>query len=131
MNNFGYARAASIEDAIAQAQSRPSQYIAGGTELLNWIRLGIAAPDQLVDLGASGASRDIKLSGNELVIGALATLNDVGEHELTHGPCGRVGRSVPESSLGSGTQSCDARRQCLAENALRLLSLRVAAAVGL
>ena len=83
MNNFGYARAASIEDAIAQAQARPSQYIAGGTELLNWIRLGIAAPDQLVDLGASGASREIKLSGNELTIGALATLNDVGEHELT------------------------------------------------
>ncbi len=83
MNNFGYTRAASIEDAITQAQSRPSQYIAGGTELLNWIRLGIAAPDQLVDLAASGASREIKRSGNELVIGALATLNEVGEHELT------------------------------------------------
>jgi xanthine dehydrogenase YagS FAD-binding subunit len=56
--------------------------IAGGTELLNWFRLGIAAADRVVDIGDLGELRGITEEGNELRIGALATLNEVGEHPL-------------------------------------------------
>jgi xanthine dehydrogenase YagS FAD-binding subunit len=82
MKNFEYVRAGSLQDAIESARPASSQYIAGGTELLNWMRLGIAAPDRIVDIGALGAQGEIRRSNSELIIGALATLNDIGEHAL-------------------------------------------------
>lgn len=82
MNNFDYVRVSSVQDAISQARSMDAQYIAGGTELLNWMRLRIVEPPRLVDIGFIGGQREIARSGDELVIGALATLNEVGESGL-------------------------------------------------
>jgi xanthine dehydrogenase YagS FAD-binding subunit len=82
MKNFEYVRAGSVQEAIESARPASSQYIAGGTELLNWMRLGIAAPDRVVDIGALSAQRDIQRRNSELVVGALATLNEIGEHPL-------------------------------------------------
>ena len=55
--------------------------IAGGTELLNWFRLGIAAPSRVIDLGRIAGLNGIERRGDRLTIGALATLNQVGEHD--------------------------------------------------
>jgi xanthine dehydrogenase YagS FAD-binding subunit len=82
MNNFEYLRAASMQDAIKQSAAQDAQYIAGGTELLNWMRLQIVEPARLVDIGFVPEQAQIARSGSDLVIGALATLNDVGSHEL-------------------------------------------------
>jgi xanthine dehydrogenase YagS FAD-binding subunit len=56
--------------------------IAGGTELLNWFRLGIAAPSKVIDLGRIEGLDRIERQGHRLVIGALANLNQIGEHAL-------------------------------------------------
>jgi xanthine dehydrogenase YagS FAD-binding subunit len=82
MNTFEYMRAASMQDAITQAAAQDTQYIAGGTELLNWMRLRITEPVRLVDIGFVPDQAQITRSGAELIIGALATLNDVGAHDL-------------------------------------------------
>lgn len=81
MRDFAYLRpdraAAALEllgpDAVPMA---------GTTELLNWMRLGISAPATLVDITRLPGMDAIRRSGDELVIGALATLNEVGEHPL-------------------------------------------------
>src|SRR5262249_56196717 len=54
----------------------------GGTELLNGFRLGITAPSQVIDIGRLEDLRAIEHSGDRLTIGALATLNMIGEHAL-------------------------------------------------
>jgi xanthine dehydrogenase YagS FAD-binding subunit len=82
MNTFEYLRAASMQEAIKQAASPDAQYIAGGTELLNWMRLHIVEPARLVDIGFVPDQAQIARSGTDLFIGSLATLNDVGNHEL-------------------------------------------------
>jgi xanthine dehydrogenase YagS FAD-binding subunit len=82
MNNFEYVRAASMQNAIEQAAAQEARYIAGGTELLNWMRLGIVEPARLVDIGFVPDQAQITRAGGDLVIGALATLNDVGSHQL-------------------------------------------------
>jgi xanthine dehydrogenase YagS FAD-binding subunit len=82
MNTFEYLRAASMQDAIKQAAGPDAQYIAGGTELLNWMRLHIVEPARLVDIGFVPDQAQIARSGDDLIIGSLATLNDVGTHEL-------------------------------------------------
>jgi xanthine dehydrogenase YagS FAD-binding subunit len=82
MNDFGYARADSRSAAVAAIADDHAVVLAGGTELLNWVRLGIAAPERVVDIGGLDDLRGITRDGDALRIGALATLNDVGEHPL-------------------------------------------------
>lgn len=82
MRDFGYARAGTAEAAVQTLTGPQTAVIAGGTELLNWFRLGIAAADRVVDIGGLDELRGITRDGDELRIGALATLNEVGEHPL-------------------------------------------------
>jgi len=82
MRDFAYARAGTAEAAVGTLAAPRTAVIAGGTELLNWFRLGIAAADRVVDIGGLDELRGIARDGDELRIGALATLNEVGEHPL-------------------------------------------------
>jgi xanthine dehydrogenase YagS FAD-binding subunit len=88
MKDFAYARAVTAGSAVGalaagnEGGGATTAVIAGGTELLNWFRLGIAAADRVVDIGGLGELRGITGDGDELRIGALATLNEVGEHPL-------------------------------------------------
>jgi len=82
MRDFGYAQADTAGSAVRTLGDARTSVIAGGTELLNWFRLGIAAADRVVDIGGLDELRGIVRDGDELRIGALATLNEVGEHPL-------------------------------------------------
>ena len=82
MRDFAYARAGTAESAAGALAEPRTSVIAGGTELLNWFRLGIADADRVVDIGGLGELRGIAVDGDELRIGALATLNEIGEHPL-------------------------------------------------
>src|SRR5260370_5642763 len=81
MRDFAFARAADLAQAVA-ALAEGAVAIAGGTELLNWMRLGIADADAVVDIGRLAELRGIAVQGGVLRIGALATLNEIGESEL-------------------------------------------------
>jgi xanthine dehydrogenase YagS FAD-binding subunit len=81
MRDFAFARATTLTQAVA-ALADGAVAIAGGTELLNWMRLGIADADAVVDVGRLAELRGIAVQGDVLRIGALATLNEIGESEL-------------------------------------------------
>src|SRR4051812_33555620 len=81
MQNFSYKVAERVEDAFV-ADGSQTVAIAGGTELLNWFRLGIAAPERVIDIGRIAGLSSIERQGDDLRIGALATLNDVGASPL-------------------------------------------------
>jgi len=82
MRDFQYAAPESPELAIAALGDPEASVIAGGTELLNWMRLGIVRPAKLVDVGRISALDRIASADGHIEIGARATLNDVGEHPL-------------------------------------------------
>src|ERR1700743_546834 len=82
MRPFTYARAATLDDALRAASEPGTAVLAGGTELINWLRLGIAAPDPVLDItGIPALDRIEQLPGGGLRIGALARLNDVAADE--------------------------------------------------
>jgi xanthine dehydrogenase YagS FAD-binding subunit len=82
MKPFSYTRATSAVEAV-EAASRPGvALLAGGTELLNWMRIGVSEPRAVVDIGRLPLGGEIQLDGDVLHVGALATLNDVAAHEL-------------------------------------------------
>src|SRR5438045_9759384 len=81
MRNFDYAVANRVDEAFS-IDGGQTMAIAGGTELLNWFRLGIAAPDKIVDIGRIAGLEAIERSGARISIGALATLNQIGENAI-------------------------------------------------
>jgi len=80
MKDFGYARSIDVASTVTALSRGGAAVIAGGTELLNWFRLGISDDDSVIDIGDIGELRGISQYGDELFIGALATLNDVESH---------------------------------------------------
>ncbi len=82
MQSFSYARASTLPDVLAAGAQPETMFLAGGTELLNWMRLGIAAPERIVDIGRlEGLDRIEPLPDGGLRIGALVRLNDAAQHE--------------------------------------------------
>jgi xanthine dehydrogenase YagS FAD-binding subunit len=82
MQPFAYGHPADIAEALVEGGVKDSVFLAGGSELLNWLRLGIAQPARVIDIsrlnGLTGISR---LPEGGLRIGALTRLNDVALHE--------------------------------------------------
>jgi len=80
MQPFTYARARTLAEAVAALRQPQALAVAGGTELLNWMKEGIAAPHHVVDInGLAGLDR-IEVDGRGLRIGALARMSAVAGH---------------------------------------------------
>jgi carbon-monoxide dehydrogenase medium subunit len=74
MNAFGFHSPARVADAAALRQRHAdSTYIAGGQSLLGAMKLGLAAPSELIDLGNLPGLNIISVKGDVLRIGAMAS----------------------------------------------------------
>lgn len=80
MQSFAYERAATLAQAIGAAAEPDTAVIAGGTELLNWMKDGITAPRRLVDLNGLPGLDGVAIDDRGLRIGALARMSDLAEH---------------------------------------------------
>ena len=81
MQPFAYSRPSGVEDAMRAGAAPGAAYLAGGTELLNWMRLDIATPGSVIDVARlPGLEGMTSLSDGGLRIGGLTKLNDAAEH---------------------------------------------------
>ncbi len=76
MKPFAYHRAGSVHDAATAGAMAGSAFIAGGTNLLDLMKLEVMAPDTLVDINRLGMA-DIEADGEGLRIGALVRNSDL------------------------------------------------------
>jgi carbon-monoxide dehydrogenase medium subunit len=76
---FDYARADSVDSAISLLTQggEDAKIIAGGQSLVPLLRLRLAAPSVLVDVGRVDEMRGIRDAGDDIVIGAMTTHSDV------------------------------------------------------
>ncbi len=72
MYAFEYQRPAS-RDAAKAAVTGDSRYLAGGQSLIQAMRLRLSQSERLVDLGGVADLKGIKVDGNGVTIGAMAT----------------------------------------------------------
>jgi aerobic carbon-monoxide dehydrogenase medium subunit len=71
---FDYFRATSVDDARRLLKEHPgAKLLAGGHSLIPLLKLRLARPGAIIDIGRVGALRGIRLEGDMLRIGALAT----------------------------------------------------------
>jgi aerobic carbon-monoxide dehydrogenase medium subunit len=74
MNTFGFHRPATVQAAQSlRTQHGDANYIAGGQSLLGAMKLGLAAPSDLIDLAQVPGLAGITLEGQALRIGAMAS----------------------------------------------------------
>jgi xanthine dehydrogenase YagS FAD-binding subunit len=78
---FAFAEASTLGEALVLLAEPGAQAIAGGTELVNWLKEGIETPDRLVDLNRVPGLDGIDLGADGLRLGALARMSDVAERE--------------------------------------------------
>ena len=77
MKLFDYARADSPEAATAGAATPGAKFIAGGTNLLDLMKLQVETPDKLVDITRLDLGRIEELGDGGLTIGALVPNSDL------------------------------------------------------
>jgi xanthine dehydrogenase YagS FAD-binding subunit len=77
---FTYQRATDSQSVIAALAADPeAACIAGGTEILNWMKDGIATPRRLIDINELPLAQ-IEAGPRGLRLGALARMSDVAAH---------------------------------------------------
>ncbi len=83
--SFDYEAPGSVEEALqllASAGDREVKVLAGGQSLLPVMRLRMAAPELVVDLGRIRDLRGVRDEGDTIVIGAMTTHDDVTREPL-------------------------------------------------
>ena len=80
MYNFNYHRPQSLADAVKLAAKDEAKILAGGQTLLASMKLRLASPEQLVDLGGIADLAGVKKDGNSLMIGAMTRHADVAKN---------------------------------------------------
>lgn len=71
---FAFQQAASLADAArAAAGNAEAKIIAGGQSLLGAIKLGLAAPEALIDISGLADLKGLRIDGGKVHIGAMST----------------------------------------------------------
>jgi xanthine dehydrogenase YagS FAD-binding subunit len=83
MEAFTYSRATSVAQAVQTgAQSSPFRFVAGGTNLIDMMKLNVERPKVLVDINGLPLDQITATPNGGLIIGALARNSDVAHHPV-------------------------------------------------
>jgi xanthine dehydrogenase YagS FAD-binding subunit len=83
MRPFDYQRADDAAGAVAAVAARPgARFLAGGTNLVDHLKLGIAAPDLLVDVSGLPLDTVEERPDGRVRVGAMVRNSDLGAHPL-------------------------------------------------
>lgn len=74
MQPFTYHRATSLADALSRGAAPDAAFLAGGTTLVDLMRMGVMRPMTVVDLGGLDELRGIRLEAGGFRFGALAPM---------------------------------------------------------
>lgn len=122
-HEFEYRRPKTLMEATKYLSEHPGsvRVLAGGTDLVAWLRDDAIAPDLVVDIKEIPDLRDLKLEGNTIHIGSLVTFTELIESDLVkeHAPLlaemvetvaspGIRNRATIVGNICSAVPSCDA-----------------------
>ncbi|MBA1242481.1 FAD binding domain-containing protein [Pseudomonas japonica] len=82
MRTFQYTRADSPAQAIGRAPDANRAFLAGGTTLLDLVKLDVMQPTEVVDINRLALKQVERLSDGRLRIGALVTNSDLAHHPI-------------------------------------------------
>ncbi|GAA4895176.1 xanthine dehydrogenase family protein subunit M [Streptomyces coeruleoprunus] len=101
MKPFAYVRAHSVEEATAAHAGRPgARYLAGGTNLVDLMKLGVETPDLLVDISRLPLDDIQEQADGSLRVGATVRGTDLAAHPLVRARYAAVSRALLSGASG-------------------------------
>jgi xanthine dehydrogenase YagS FAD-binding subunit len=101
MRAFSYERVSSAQAAAAAVSNNPdAKFIAGGTNLLDLMKLEIETPSHLVDVNGLGLDKVEKTSDGGLRIGALVRNTDLAADDTVRRDYGVLARALLSGASG-------------------------------
>lgn len=101
MRPFGYVRAGSTAEALAAYAAGPrAQFLAGGTNLVDLMKLGAACPGVLVDIGRLPLDGVEETPEGGLLIGATVRNSDLAAHPLVRSRYRVLSRALLSGASG-------------------------------
>lgn len=99
---FDYHRATSVEDAVTTLADHPdAMFLAGGTNLVDHMKLGVAQPSLLVDVGHLFLLQDVDVRADgSLRIGADVRNADLAAHPVVRGSYPVLARALLSGASG-------------------------------
>ncbi len=94
--SFEYVRAESVEEAISLLATEDAKLLAGGHSLLPLMKLRLARPSLLVDIGRLSDLSYIREDGDSVAIGALTRHHDVANSDALRELCPIVSYTAGE-----------------------------------
>ncbi|MGH3341914.1 MAG: FAD binding domain-containing protein [Carbonactinosporaceae bacterium] len=93
---FGYTRAGSVDEAVSALAEHgdEAKVLAGGQSLLPLLRLRLAYPEMLVDVGRIPELRGVRDEGDSLVVGAMTSHHDIINDPLVRQHCGLLAEAT-------------------------------------
>jgi xanthine dehydrogenase YagS FAD-binding subunit len=86
MINFRYSRANSVAEAVRlMADSAGAKFIAGGTNLVDLMKMDVERPTKLIDVSRLPLNKVEETADGGLRIGALVRNSDLAYHPLVEG----------------------------------------------
>ena len=83
MISFQYSRAGHVAEAVSLIAGNPSaKFIAGGTNLIDLMKMDVEQPTQLIDISRLPLNRVEETANGGLLIGALVPNSDLAWHKL-------------------------------------------------
>jgi len=114
-NAFDYRRVSSLDEALDLVGTPGAKVIAGGMSLLPLMKLRLASPERLVDIGRLPELKGVRLlPDGRLAIGALTTYSELAESPARH--YGLIGDALPDigdvqvrnrGTVGGAVAHCD------------------------
>jgi xanthine dehydrogenase YagS FAD-binding subunit len=100
MRSFTYQRAASPAEAAAAARSEGAKFIAGGTNLLDLMKLQIETPTRLIDINRLGLDKIEATKNGGLRVGALVRNTDLAADARVRRDYGVLSRALVAGASG-------------------------------
>ena len=94
MQPFAFQRAASEDEAISLALRNDATFVAGGTTLVDLMKLNVVTPAALVDINALPLTAIDVLADGTLKIGALVRNSDLAYHPAVASTCPVLSQAV-------------------------------------
>src|SRR5260370_3357098 len=85
--NFDYSSPATLDEALKLLTNENAKPLAGGMSLVTMMKLRLAAPEQLVDLGRLPGLNTIREASGQIYIGAMATHYEIESSALLRAKC--------------------------------------------
>ncbi|MFC0436415.1 xanthine dehydrogenase family protein subunit M [Kutzneria buriramensis] len=101
MKEFTYVRPAAVIEAVTLRAGRPgSRYLAGGTNLVDLMKIGVEQPDELIDVTGLGMDRIETTLDAGLRIGAAVSNSDLAVHPAVRQDFAALSQAILSGASG-------------------------------